>query len=438
MKKFLSCLWVLALLIATSCCAVADELETITSGDWSYRVLADGTAQITEYSNQTATSVQIPETLNGMKVTDVAENAFLHCWNNSSFVVSPDHPTLAVIDGVLFSKPDKRLISYPMAKEGDTYAIPQGIEVIEEFAFFSCTSLTSISIPNSVTSIGESAFHSCSSLASISIPESVTSIGTWAFFDCSSLTSISIPDNVTSIGDCAFFNCSSLTSISIPNSVTSIGDVAFSNCSSLTSIFIPNSVTSIGFNPFYGCEKITIELSSDHPVFSFIDGMLFSKPDKRLISYPRAKEGSTCTIPQGIEIIGCEAFIYCSSLTSITIPNSVTSIENGAFDHCRSLTSISIPDSVTSIGVGAFADCSSLTSISIPDTVTNIGFMTFIRCSSLTDIFIPDSVTNIGKQAFDECPNLTLTVGRNSYAEQYAKENNIPYAYPDANDWLTK
>ena len=32
--------------------------------------------------------------------------------------------------------------------------------------------------------------------------------------------------------------------------------------------------------------------------------------------------------------------------------------------------------------------------------------------------------------------NLTLTVPRNSYAAEYAKTNNIPCTYPDANDWL--
>ncbi len=51
-------------------------------------------------------------------------------------------------------------------------------------------------------------------------------------------------------------------------------------------------------------------------------------------------------------------------------------------------------------------------------------------------VSIPASVTFIGKDAFKNCPNLTLTVPRNSYAAEYAKANNIPYTYPDANDWL--
>ena len=546
MKKFLSCLLVLALSMAAFCCAVADEQEIITSGDWEYRVLADGTAEITNYSNLEATSIQIPETLDRRKVTNIIGFALLDCSRNSSFAVSPDHPTLAVIDGVLFSKPDKRLIAYPKAKAGDTYAIPQGIEMIGDLAFANCTSLTSISIPNSVTNIGGVAFQHCYSLTNISIPNSVTSIGIAAFQHCYSLTNISIPNSVTSIGGAAFYACSSLTSISIPNSVTSIGTEAFDECPNLTltvgrnsyaeqyakennipytvqdttennasyalpddsddwkyriladvqeiitsgdwsyrvladgtaqitgysilgatSIQIPDTldsreVTDVSGRSFIRLnENSTFIVSSDHPTLAGIGGVLFSKPDKRLIAYPSSRESSTYAIPQGIETIGEFAFSDCTSLTNITIPNSVTSIGNSAFYDCSSLTSISIPESVTSIETWAFRGCSSLTSISIPNSVTSIrpgaffncsslisipipnsvtsiGDNALARCSSLTSISIPDSVTSISDGAFNNCPNLTLTVGRDSYAEQFAKNHNISYTYKDANDWLTK
>ena len=89
------------------------------------------------------------------------------------------------------------------------------------------------------------------------IPNGVTSIVDYAFYGCSSLTSVTISNDVTSIGDYAFYGCSSLTSVTISNDVTSIGDYAFYGCSSLTSVTIPNSVTSIGFGAFYGCSGLT-------------------------------------------------------------------------------------------------------------------------------------------------------------------------------------
>ena len=112
-------------------------------------------------------------------------------------------------------------------------------------------------IKDGVTSIVDWAFYNCSSLTSVKIPSSVTSIGVSAFSGCSRLISITIPNSVKSIGDAAFAGCSRLHYITIPNSVTSIGTEAFEMCSSLTSITIPNSVTSIGKNAFYNCKALT-------------------------------------------------------------------------------------------------------------------------------------------------------------------------------------
>ena len=67
------------------------------------------------------------------------------------------------------------------------------------------------------------------------IPNSVTSIGSYAFYHCSSLTSVTIPNSVTTIGSSAFENCHRLKSITIPNSVTSIGNYAF-NCKNLATV----------------------------------------------------------------------------------------------------------------------------------------------------------------------------------------------------------
>ena len=106
------------------------------------------------------------------------------------------------------------------------------------------------------TIIGNYAFFECSSLTSITIPNSVTSIGSGAFSSCSSLTSLTIPNSVTSIGEMAFAWCSALTSIILPDSITSIGAEAFWYCSSLTSLTLPNSVKSIRFNAFYACNKL--------------------------------------------------------------------------------------------------------------------------------------------------------------------------------------
>lgn len=132
---------------------------------------------------------------------------------------------------------------------------------------------------------------------------------------------------------------------------------------------------------------------------------------------------------------------YGGSAETLEVPealdgHAVTAIGDSAFSGYRSLTSITIPDSVTAIGDSAFSWCFGLTSITIPDSVTALGECAFSDCANLISITIPDSVTAIGEDAFKNCDGLTITVGRDSFAMQYCIDNDLPYTYPDANDWL--
>lgn len=130
---------------------------------------------------------------------------------------------------------------------------------IENYAFYRCSSMTSITIPNSVYDFGSSnVFASCKSLKTINIPTGVSEIGESAFSECTSLTSINLPDSIKYIYNNAFSGCTALVSIKIPDSVTSISFNAFSDCTSLTKIEILNSVTSIGPEAFKGCTSLAI------------------------------------------------------------------------------------------------------------------------------------------------------------------------------------
>jgi hypothetical protein len=172
-------------------------------------------------------------------------------------------------------------------------------------------------------------------------------------------------------------------------------------------ITIPNTVTSIKKNVFISCSKLTeISVDPNSTTYSSEGGVLFDNLKTTLIACPARKEGSYI-IPSSVTCIEANAFVFCTSLTSITIPNSVTSIGDKSFYSCTNLASVSIGSGATNIGANAFALCSSLTSMAIPNSVTSIGENAFEGCANLASISIGSNVTNIGRNAFGGCPTLT-------------------------------
>lgn len=74
----------------------------------------------------------------------------------------------------------------------------------------------------------------------------------------------------------------------------------------------------------------------------------------------------------------------------------------------------------------------SLEEIILPETigeveVISIGDKAFKECYGLKHITIPCCITAIGKDAFTDCSELTIHGDADSYAKDYAEENNIPF-----------
>ena len=89
---------------------------------------------------------------------------------------------------------------------------------------------------SAITSLDTNKYHN--NLVSIEIGLCVNQISDFAFSSCSAMTSVTIPNSVTTIGKQAFYRDSGLTTVTIPDSVTSIGISAFCGCNALTSITI--------------------------------------------------------------------------------------------------------------------------------------------------------------------------------------------------------
>ena len=272
--------------------------------------------------------------------------------------------------------------------------------------------VTELVIPDDVTVIQDGAFWGCTSIESIYIPAGVISINDFAFAGCINISRITVSsDNKIfySTGNCiidrakksVFMGCKTSV-IPADGSVTSIGREAFQYCRGLTSITIPNTISTISSRAFMYCENLT-----------------------------------DLTIPYGVTYIGSLAFEYCKSLKSIVIPDSVTHIGNQAFADCANLASITVPDSVTKLSSQAFSYTAYYYNESnwdgealyignhlvatkstikgrytIKDGTLTVCDRAFSNRVGLTEIVVPSSVVYVGDSAFTYCENL-----KNAYYE---------------------
>lgn len=130
-------------------------------------------------------------------------------------------------------------------------------------------------------------------------------------------------------------------------------------------------------------------------------------------------------LPNSVKKIGMYAFCGCVQLKQISISRMVTSVEEYAFAKCSSLTEITWPGNVTKLPRSVFDHCHSLKTVIIEEGVTEIGESAFSFCKSLKDMYLPYSLIEIGKYFFLGASEPTLHVYSDSYAEKYAKENDL-------------
>jgi len=398
------------------------------------------------FSSTPITSVVIPDS-----VTNIGEGAFYVCGRLTNAIISTN---MTELSGEIFGLSGLT-----------SFTFPSGITSIDVGAFDNCLSLTNVVIPSGVQYIGGYAFNDAYSMRSVIIPDSVTNLGDWAFSGCINMTNLIIGNGITSIPTYEFAQSTSLQNVTVPDSVTSVGNNAFAQCSSLTNINYGSGVsTSIGNLRFNGTTSLnTITVSSNNPVLSSLNGVLFDKNQTTLIQCPIGRIGSY-TMPNTVTSIWNRAFLNCIGLTDIAIANSITSISFNIFSGCTGITNIifldgitnftpllfypcvnlksfyvssnnpayssingvlfdknkttllqypyngignyTVPNGINSIANVAFGYCSNLSNIVFPNSLKNIGQDAFFNCINLVTIVIPFGVTNLESYAFEECHNL--------------------------------
>lgn len=198
--------------------------------------------------------------------------------------------------------------------------------------------------------------------------------------------------------------CIGISKVTIPNTVTEIQRGAFVYTKRIQSISISSSVKTIAADVFSGnnCLKFTVD--SNNKYFQAINGDLYSKDGKTLVS---ATGSSMTKIPSFVEVIGGDAFCGNNHIVDITIPATVKKISYAAFASCKNLRNVIIEgNGLTTVESRAF-QTTNLISLNIPASVTSFSYDAF-DWAEIILVICPDGEISQKLTGKDKIQNLLV------------------------------
>ena len=201
---------------------------------------------------------------------------------------------------------------------------------------------------------------------------------------------------IDSVGESTFLGNKELVSVVIPDSYKYLCMFSFSSCPSLKTIEIGKGLKEIDvlvFSESNAVESVTI--SQENP-YLYTKGLCIIERESEKVVCGFAKS----VIPDGVKVIGTNAFAYATGAEEYILPQTVVKIEGAAFANC-SIKTMDLPKSVEAIEKYAFSGC-----------------------TALERMYIPQSVTLVEECILDDCKNVTV----------YCEAESKPDGWSD--DWL--
>jgi len=397
------------------------------------------------------TEINAPDTMRYLNPS----NNFVNTPALKAINIDENNQWYSSVNGVLYSKDQKRLYKVPDAYAGDV-TLPETVTNIDDnYTFNNCTGIKKLTIP-AATGLWDYVFDGVKSITEISISPDHTGYASvngcminpakdYVYAIPKGAATVTIPDNIVSQGrirDAALCNCPNLVTLNLSKNFSDFSCYyKFDNCPKLTSVSVP----------------------SDNPFYRTVDGVLYNRNITQICFVPGGKTGAF-TLPTTVTDVYDRAFKDARQLTSVTFPKNYSGTFDMAyvFENCEQLTALNfagtnanyatvdgvvykkdmtelyfvpnaksgsytIPATVTNIQNNrAFKNCSKITEIVFPDGLTDIRFDT-TGMTSLAKMTIPASVTVISSNFYDNFPNLVVSGYEGSYAEYYTNYYDVKF-----------
>ena len=337
-----------------------------------------------------------------------------------------------------------------------TILIPDGTAEIGAEAFTGKKKITEITVPVTVTKIGNNTFKGCSALVKIDIqnPEAEAYD---CFSGCKALTYIKASEK-TMEGVFRFCSTKMKTALCYGYLLTNDSNRVYEdNAKRLKKHLVARATEedcAVAMSRLFACYKKPITINE-------IDEYLATAVEKAavtafLLEYKSAHY-STIKIEKNaqdnvdkelglkekslaewrkiftISVQGKEIMIERYKLKESTV-EMPTSIEGktitqlqGTFEQQRYVKAITLPEELRFLGWNV-CNGTAITEIIIPETVTEIGMFAFADCPYLQKVvFRGIEEIEIDETAFNRSEKIVIYAPAGSYAETYAKKNNIPF-----------
>ncbi len=326
--------------------------------------------------------------------------------------------------------------------------IPEGVEIIHDYAFANCKQLKKVVFPDSLKEIGIGAFWGCKKAfanlkekESAFLPPSIKSIKSAAFRECGfkDVHEIIVPQGCIHYGLDAF-----IQTIRLPDSVTSVDGysrntfyIAPHHDTYLYKYFRSNGLmeqtgiaTDCDVKEFLATyEKKSAESAWNH----------FSKdsvPEIVQDVYSHAfkdVEVGRFDFNWHLDSIDTEAFagIHMESLVFNT-GHKISYIGMNAFSDSY-IKAIKFKNFVENVEDYAFSNCPNLESVIFEKGVAVLGNGVFQGCNSLKQLVLPDTLTSIGENIIDCAETEIICTSRDCFAYRYCQEHDISVSISSGN-----
>lgn len=145
-------------------------------------------------------------------------------------------------------------------------------------------------------------------------------------------------------------------------------------------------------------KKYDAEIRNDHPEYTIIDDVVYTKDMSRVVACFERKAGDI-VIEDGVKEITRSAFSNCYSINSVWLPDSVEKIDEFAFNDCTNLCSIHFGKNVKQIGRSCFRGDKHLTETELPGTIKELTSYSFAYCITLDSLKINEGTQSIHPDA---------------------------------------